>query len=120
MSDQFNEQTPQGQPSGDQPATGPVAAAEGQPAAQTAPADVPSETTATFPLSFAKRETGRTHTVTGQGVQPILDADGNVETEYVLSATIDGQEVVLQRFGGGIIDSAVDAARRRSEQASGQ
>lgn len=71
-------------------------------------------------LSFERVETGRTHTVTGAGVQQITDADGNPEAEYVLYADIDGAKVRLQAWPAGAIDQAAQRARDAQEQESAQ
>jgi hypothetical protein len=69
-----------------------------------------------YPLALVKRETGRQHTVTGQGMQTITDADGNPETEYQLVATVDGEEIKLAGYNTGTVEHLVERARKNREQ----
>jgi hypothetical protein len=66
-------------------------------------------------VRLERRETGRTHTVTGQGVDLLRDPDGNPEAEYVLLATIDGVDVVLSRWAAGTIEIRVAAAQAAAD-----
>lgn len=75
---------------------------------------------ASFPLSFVKRETGRTHTIVTNGVQqtvPIVHGEtGEAESEYALVATIDGVEVDLATYNSGRLETIV-ASQKRTQQA---
>lgn len=71
-------------------------------------------------LTFEKIETGRTHQIGGE-YQPILDANGDAETEYALCAIVDGHRVTLQTFSVGYVehmvgrdDTAVDSSSSSS------
>ena len=60
-----------------------------------------------YELYFDKQPTGRTHQVNNGGViqnQPILGADGEPETEFVLGAIVDGHAVPLQTYSIGYVE----------------
>ena len=84
---------------------------------QTQPAQQDSSA-ATFPLSFVKRETGRTHTIDGgQTTVPITHGEtGEPESEYALIATIDGVEITLASYNSGRIDTQVKAGQQSQQQ----
>lgn len=65
----------------------------------------------TFDVQLVLVPSGRTHTVTGKGVVPLEDADGNPETVYRLVANVDGEQVTLSEYGSGHIQGRVEAAR---------
>ena len=77
-----------------------------------------------YELSFEKLPTGRTHQVNAGGViqnQDILGADGEPESEYVLSAIVEGHRVPLQTFTVGYVehmvgrdDTAIDSSSSSS------
>ena len=77
-----------------------------------------------YELSFDKVPTGRTHQVNAGGVIQtalINGPDGEPETEYVLSAIVDGHAVALERYSAGYVahmvgreDTALDQGSSKS------
>jgi len=73
----------------------------------------------TFPLTFKKQLTGDVHWNVANGRwETITHAEtGEPNSEYVLTATIDGVEVPLQSFNSGGIETIV-RAQKKLQQAS--
>lgn len=85
---------------------------------ETQPTPTPSPTLADGTVGFELRETGATHTVTGQGVVPIVNEDGSPDSEYVLYAVVNGQKVVLESYSPGRIAIIARVEQARQDAAA--
>lgn len=115
MSEQAAEQNPQqaDQGQGQSDAAAP-SADQPTPQAQT---QTDTSATESFPLSLVKRPTGDVHWNTAKGIwETITHAEtGEPTQEYALVTTIDGQEVTLETFNAGRLETVA----RSLSQASG-
>lgn len=66
-------------------------------------------------FSFERVETGRNDTTIG-GVQPITDAAGNPEAEYVFYAEVEGAKVPLFSKPATFVDGLVNQQQRTQRQ----